>query len=148
MRFAFAAILLSLPLLAETKLGQRLTLSKPTSIGELMSSPDAQVGKVVQVKGKVTEVCQMAGCWMALTDPATGKSIRIKVNDGDIVFPKEAIGREAVAEGTLTKSELTREQALAKAKHEAEERKQAFHPERVKGPQVYYQIAGVGAVLE
>lgn len=148
MRLAFFALLLSLPLLAETKLGQPLTLAKPASIGELMASPDAHAGKVVQVKGKVTEVCQMAGCWMALSDPSTGKSIRIKVNDGDLVFPQEAVGHQAIAEGTLTKTELTREQALARAKHEAAERKQAFHPERIKGPQVYYQIAGIGAVVE
>ena len=36
------------------------------SVAELRR--DAYVGKTVQVTGKVTEVCEMAGCWMNLTD--------------------------------------------------------------------------------
>ena len=40
----------------------------------------------------------MMGCWMMLHDGA-GSAVRIKVNDGEIVFPKDSPGREAIAEG-------------------------------------------------
>ena len=87
----------------------------------------------------------MAGCWMALADD--GKLLRIKVNDGDIVFPKEAVGKMAVAEGKLEKSVLTREQTIARAKHEADEQGRKFDPASIKSGSVVYQIAGTGAVL-
>ena len=131
--------------LADQKLGKPLTLGKPQMVSDLVSKPDASVGKTVQVKGKVTEVCQMAGCWMALAD--YGKLLRIKVNDGDIVFPKEAVGKMAVAEGKLEKSVLTREQTIARAKHEADEQGRKFDPASIKSGSVVYQIAGTGAVL-
>lgn len=140
-----AAIAASGLLQADTSLGKSLTLKQPVAVSELMSSPDASVGKVVQVKGKVTEVCDRMGCWMQLVE--AGKAVRIKVVDGDIVFPKVAIGKTAVAEGTLRKFELTKEQAIARARHEAEEQGVSFHPESVKSGGVVYQIQGTGAVI-
>ncbi len=131
---------------AERKLGQPLALKSQTPIKELLESADNFVGKTVQVKGKVTEVCEMMGCWTNLVDP-DGKMIKVKVNDGEIVFPKTAVGRTAIAEGTLKKYELTREQAIARAKHEAEEQGRKFNPDSVKGGATIYQIQGTGAVL-
>jgi hypothetical protein len=69
----------------------------PVSIAALVSHSGEYVGKTVQVKGKITEVCQMMGCWMMLTND-DGQKVRIKVNDGDIVFPKDAAGKQAVAQ--------------------------------------------------
>ena len=139
---AVAALCLS----AERKLGQPLTLKSQTSIKEIVESPAMYVGKTIQVKGKVTEVCEMMGCWTNLTG-AGGHMIKIKVNDGEIVFPKSAVGRTAIAEGTLKKFELTREQALARARHEAEEQGRKFNPDSVKSGVTIYQIQGTGAVL-
>jgi hypothetical protein len=148
MRIAIALFLsFGFATLAETKLGKPLTLKEATPIATVLAEPGPYVGKMVQVKGKITEVCQMQGCWMALTDTATNKMIRIKVNDGEIVFPTEAVGKTAIAEGTLTKIEMTREQALASAKHEAEERGRKFDPSKIKSGQTIYQIRGLGAVV-
>ena len=110
-----------------------------------MAKPDKFAGKTVQVKGKVTEVCQMMGCWMDLTDG--GKSIHITVEDGAIVFPKESVGKQALAEGKLVKIELTKEQAIAQAKHTAEEQGRKFDPASVKSGTTIYQIEGTGAQL-
>jgi hypothetical protein len=142
--FLFCALLCPA---AELPLGKPLTLDKPLPIGQLAASPERYVGKTVQVRGKVTEVCQMMGCWMQIVDPASGKSVRIKVNDGEIQFPKDAAGRIATAEGKWMKLQLSKEQALARAKHEAEEQGRPFNPAKV-GPAVLYQIQGTGAVLE
>lgn len=133
---------------AETKLGKALTLTESVPVARMLEISASQVGKTVQVKGKVTEVCEAMGCWMALADAQDGaKIIRIKVNDGEIVFPKEAVGKLAVAEGTLAKIELTREEAIAQAKHEAEESGRKFDAKKVKGPVTMYQIRGSGAVV-
>jgi hypothetical protein len=141
---------LSLALLAfanTAELGKSLSLPRPVPIGAILVDPAAFVGKTVQVEGKITEVCQMAGCWMALVDPASAAVIRVKVNDGEIVFPKDSIGRTAIAEGKLMKLELTREQAVARARHEAEEQGRQFDPKSVRGTAVIYQIQGTGAVI-
>ena len=149
MKFRLAALALSLSALAvaqDTTLGKPLTLANPVTLATLYAAPAAQVGKTVQVSGKVTEVCEMMGCWMNLTD-AEGHLLRIKVNDGDIVFPKDSIGKNAIAEGTLEKLEQTKEQVIAAAKHEAEEQKRAFDPSKIKSGKTTYQIAGTGAVI-
>lgn len=132
---------------AEVKLGEPMTLKQQTAIADLNSRPADFVDKQVQVKGRVTEVCEKAGCWMQLVDPATKTAVRIKVKDGVIVFPKESIGKMAAAEGKFVKIELTHEQAIARAKHEAEEQNRPFDPASVKGPATIYQIAGLGAVV-
>src|SRR5687768_7488643 len=103
MRFAILfTCVCSLMLAGETRLGKPFTQSRPVAIGKILDAPDSFVGKTVQVKGKVTEVCEMMGCWINLIDPGN-QSMRVKVNDGDIVFPRTAIGKTAVAEGKLVK---------------------------------------------
>lgn len=133
---------------AEMKLGKALTLNEPQAVAAVLAKPDPLVGKVVQVKGKVTEVCQMMGCWMALADLESAQVLRVKVNDGDIVFPKESVGKVAIAEGTLSKRTLTRDQAVAAARHEAEEQGRKFDPKSIKSGTVAYQLDGLGAVIQ
>ncbi len=131
-----------------TKLGKALTLKTPLAVAQVLAKPEPLVDKTVQVKGRITEVCQMAGCWMALADLETAGILRVKVNDGDIVFPKEGVGKVAIAEGTLAKLTLTKEQAIATARHEAEEQGRKFNPASVKSGAVIYQLRGVGAVID
>lgn len=128
-------------------LGKPLTLKQPMNVGTVVSTPEPLVGKVVQVKGKVTEVCVMAGCWMALVDTETNQTLRIKVNDGDIVFPKEAIGKMAIAEGTLSKTVLTKQQTIARMKHEADEMGRKFDASKITAGMTVVQINGTGARL-
>jgi hypothetical protein len=130
------------------KLGKPLTVKDITPIASLTAKPADYVGKTVAVMGKVSEVCSHAGCWMQLVDPASKAAVRIKVKDGEIVFPKEAIGKMATAEGVFTKIELTKEQAIGQAKHEAEENKKKFDPKSITGPVTMYRIAGTGAVIQ
>ncbi|MBZ5582857.1 MAG: DUF4920 domain-containing protein [Acidobacteriia bacterium] len=132
---------------AETKLGKPLAAKEPVAIGALLAKPADYVGKTVQVKGRIVEVCQEMGCWMYLAD-AQGNKIRIKVNDGEIVFPKDGAGRAGTAEGVFTKQELTREQAVERAREEAKDTGKKFDPASIKSGTVIYQIQGTGAVLE
>jgi Domain of unknown function (DUF4920) len=133
---------------AETRLGRPFTLTQATPVGELMANPAVHAGKTVQVSGKVTETCEMMGCWMNLADPQSNRRVRIKVNDGDMVFPKSAVGKMALAEGKMVKLELTREEAIAAARHEAEEQGRRFDPSSVKSGKIIYQIAGTGAIVQ
>ena len=141
-------ILLSLGVAAlcgAEKFGKGLTLKEATPLATLLGSPGEYTGKMVQVKGKVSEVCQMMGCWMQIQDGE--KAIRLKVNDGEIMFPKDSAGRRVTAEGLFKKIELNQQQAVAWAKHEAEERGQKFDAAKIKSGMTMYQIQGTGAVL-
>ncbi|MEO7649714.1 MAG: DUF4920 domain-containing protein [Bryobacteraceae bacterium] len=129
---------------ADVKLGKPLTLPEATPIAKINAKPAEYAGKIVQVKGKVTEVCTMMGCWMNLVD-AKGQSAHIEVEDGDIVFPKTAIGKQAIAEGKVIEKKLTKEQAISHAKHE--ERGVKFNPASVKGAMTLYEIEATGAVV-
>jgi len=132
---------------AEMKLGKPLTIKDAMPVATLVGSADQYVGKTVQVKGRITQVCQMMGCWMELANDA-GQHVRIKVEDGVIEFPKDSAGKTAIAEGKFTKRELTREQAVAQAKEEAEETGRKFDASKVKGGVTLYQIEGTGAVIQ
>lgn len=142
------ALLAAAPALAETKYGKPLTNATPVKVSELMAKPDAYVGKVVKIEGLVTEVCPKRGCWINVAGDKEFQTIRVKVEDGVIVFPLTDKGKKVVAEGTFTKMELTKEQAIERAKHHAEETKTKFDPASVTGPQTVYQIMGTGAVVD
>jgi RecJ-like exonuclease len=129
------------------KFGREISLTEKTKISEILANPESFVGKTVLVEGEVLEVCQHAGCWMELKSDGDGK-IRIKVKDGDIVFPVSAVGGKAVAEGTVYKIELSQEEAVKYYEHLAEESGKEFNPESVTGPVTIYQIKGIGAEID
>ncbi|MBZ5620079.1 MAG: DUF4920 domain-containing protein [Acidobacteriia bacterium] len=131
---------------AEIKLGKPFTVKEPVALQTLLAHPDDYTGKTVQVEGRIAEVCQMMGCWLDLTND-DGQKIRIKVNDGEIEFPKDSAGKRAVAEGKFTKTELTRDEAVARAKEEAEEKGRKFDPSSVKSGMTLYEIQGTSAVI-
>ena len=148
MKFLAAAIFFAATLsAADLKLGKPLKEGEPLTIAKVLASPDQYVGKTVQVKGKITEVCLAMGCWMSLTDE-DGHLLRIQVeHEGDIKFPKESIGKNAIAEGVLEREEMTQQEAIAAAKHEAEENHRAFDASSIRSAKVSYQIAGTGALI-
>ena len=141
--FAAAAGLLTA---ADVTVGKQPVLKQPVAIAVLLAKPADYVGKTVQVKGKISEVCQEMGCFMYVAD-AAGAKLKIKVKDGEIVFPKDAAGKTATAEGVFTKLDLTREQAIDLAKEEAGATGRKFDPASIKGPVTLYQINGTGAVI-
>jgi hypothetical protein len=140
------SLLLTVPAFA-ANYGRTLSAAQPVKLSELITSPDKYVGKVVKVEGLVTDVCAKRGCWMMLAGDKEFQTIRVKVDDGVIVFPMEAKGKKAVAEGTFTKIDLSKEQALEYQKHMAEEQKRPFDPKSVTGGMTIYQVKGLGATI-
>lgn len=147
---ALAAVLALLPAFAAdgTVYGKGVSSNPPVKVSDLLDHPDRYVGKAVAVEGLVVEVCEKRGCWMELAGDREFESMRIKVDDGVIVFPMSAKGRRAVAEGVFEKFELTAEQAANRAKHRAEKEGKSCSDEEAKNaPRAGYQIRGVGAVV-
>ena len=130
------------------KYGKEISLTEKTSISKILAEPEEYVGKTVLVEGEILDVCAMAGCWMELKSDAENQKIKIKVKDGDIVFPVEAKGKDALVEGTVYKIELTKEEAVDYYKHVAEEQGTEFDDAAVTGPVTIYQIKGIGAEIK
>lgn len=130
-----------------TALGEALTLETITPVSDIVSRPEEFLGKRVLVKGVVTGVCQEQGCWMDIIGTSGADTIQIKVDDGVIVFPKDAVGKQVIAEGNVEKLEMTKEEALEAAKHKAEEQGTKFDPASVTGPVTKYRIRGLGVQL-
>jgi len=108
-----------------TDYGKGVTIDKAVAVETLLGSPDDYLGKTVRVDGVITGVCKKRGCWMQVTNPDTGNGVRIKVDDGVIVFPYTAMGKKASAEGVFDAITLTPEQVEARAEQQAAEHKHA-----------------------
>jgi hypothetical protein len=89
----------------QTKLGDGVALKDATPIKALVENPREHVGKRVRIDGVATAVCSAMGCWMAVASDTEPDSpvVRLKVEDGAIVFPMTAKGRKVSAEGTFEK---------------------------------------------
>lgn len=128
--------------------GEAPTLVEVTPIGRLLADPDRYVGKTVRIEGQVLDVCPMKGCWMDLG--RDGERIQVKVDDDVIVFPADAKGRVASAQGVVEAVEMDREGYVRYLEHLAEERGEAFdlHAHKIgNGPYRIYRIKGTGAEI-
>ena len=136
------------PALEGASYGEPLTLTEVTAVSSILGDPVSFVGERVLIEGEVTEVCKMQGCWLEVVSGEADDLIRVKVDDGVIVFPLTSRGKKALVEGTVEELQLTYEQAVARAEHEAEELGEEFDLSAVpEGPQTIYRIRGIGAVI-
>jgi hypothetical protein len=147
------AILLLLPvpglvLAGEIKLGEPLTLTEVTKISEINKNTEKYAGKRVLVEGMVINVCAARGCWMDISSDVPFEKIQVKVVDGEIVFPMEAKGRTARVEGIAEVLQLSQEEAVELARHQAMESGGTFDPATITGPVTYLRIRGLGAVIQ
>jgi hypothetical protein len=145
-----ASILLVLALPASAAVegqlyGKDLTGEDTIKISELLANADQHVGQTVRVEGLIVGVCAKRGCWMEIASDQELQSLRVKVEDGVIVFPLEAKGKHAVAEGILRKHDLDLEQTRMMKEHQCAENGERFDPESVKEPGVVYELEGLGA---
>ncbi len=126
--------------------GDGVKLEEATPIAKILADPDSYVGKTVRVDGGVLDVCPRKGCWIEVGDE--GESIRIKVDDGVIVFPAAAQGKIAAAQGEVEAIDMTREKYLGWLAHLAEEKGETFDADSADlgdGPFRLIRIRGTGA---
>ncbi len=130
------------------KYGKKITLTEKTKVSEILKNPASFVGKKVLIEGKVTDVCPNRGCWIKIATEDGEESIRVKVKDGEIVFPKEAKGKTALVEGEVYSFKV-------KSNEECDEKEHAEGAEHKEGccsgkeqSKTVYQIKGIGAVIK
>lgn len=123
----------------DTKLGTGVTLETATPVASIAASPESFVGKTIRVDGVATAVCSHMGCWMAVAaaDNPDGPTVRLKVEDGVIVFPIAAKGKRVSAQGVFEAvggDAHNKEAAGEHAKHDSKASKD-------------YQIKATGAIV-
>lgn len=125
---------------AEEKLGAGVSLKETTSIADVVKNPEAFVGKTIRIDGTATAICQHMGCWMAVSesDKADAPTVRLKVEDGVIVFPVSAKGKAVSAQGTFERIAANdaegKEAAAEHAKHQTK-------------ATATYQLKATGAII-
>lgn len=86
---------------ANLKLGKQITLKDKSSVSKILKDPAKFEGKTVLVEGKILDVCQESGCWIEVAGEKEGEKIKVKVKDGEIVFPKDSKGKTVKVQGIV-----------------------------------------------
>lgn len=86
----------------QVQFGEAFDTTKVTAVSAIMAAPADYLEQTLTVAGEVTAVCSKQHCWMTLATAANEPKFRIKVRDGDMVFPLSAKGKTAYAIGVLT----------------------------------------------
>ncbi|WP_305046547.1 DUF4920 domain-containing protein [Geoalkalibacter sp.] len=136
--------LLAAPLFAKN-FGAPLTLTETTSVSAILADPDSYVGKTLQIKGLVVEVCAKRGCWINIAGEKPFEKLHVKVDDGVVVFPLTARGKTATVEGVWEKIVRQNEFGFTRTKPNLDK---AVDPASVSTAEVFYQLRGLGAVIE
>jgi len=143
----FVGVLLTTSLAAyaeELTFGETINDNAQIKISTMLASPENYLDKQVTVAGMIVGVCSRRGCWMELASDAKFEKLRIKVRDGDMVFPLRAKGRQALATGTLTGIELSLKQTKQHKAQIAKRRGETFDETSITEPMSIYQLSPIG----
>lgn len=127
--------------------GAGVKLSASTPIDTILAEPKKFAGQTVRVEGMITDVCPKRGCWFEMAGTKPGQKLRFKVTDGEMVFPPEAKGKVAVAEGVVAVKEMTLEESKEYAAYQAKEYNLPYDPATITEPMAIVRIDGTGAVF-
>lgn len=127
--------------------GAGISESETVAITDLLADPDAYAGKNVRVEGTVTDVCPKRGCWFEMAGEKPGEKMRFKVRDGLMVFPMDAKGKYAVAEGIVHARQLSLEDTRKYLEYQAREYGKDVDPAAVTEPMTVVRLNGKGAVI-
>lgn len=128
--------------------GKPISLKEETEVSKILVHPEAYEGKAVLVSGTIVDVCPKRGCWIDLAGKDDYQKIRVKVKDGEIVFPLSARGNHAQVQGIVERLELSVKQARRWKAHQAEEHGEVFDTTSITQPLTIWRIKGVGAKIK
>jgi hypothetical protein len=83
--------------------GADMPAGEAVDIAVAAQSPETYAGKPAKFKGRITQVCQMLGCWLMIE--SNGQAARVQMKDEAFVIPKDSKG-EAVVFGEIRRVEL------------------------------------------
>jgi hypothetical protein len=110
-------------------------------LSDLLAKPQDYEGKTVKLSGTVTDVCQMMGCWLMLSDGTN--EIRVTTLH-KFFMPKDCAKSKAVVDGTFKMTEISEEHAK---KMNDESQNPKVKTEDIKGPQKVYTLEATGVKI-
>ena len=142
-----ALISLQVSAVEQRNFGTGAEMDKLISISTVLKSPKSYLNQDITVKGTIVSVCEKRGCWMKLASDKKFQTLRIKVRDGDMVFPLNSQGKTAYATGQLKGIALSKEKAIAYLQHMADESKEHFDPTSITQGITIYQLTPKGVTI-
>lgn len=124
------------------KYGKDISLKDKTSVSTILSAPEQFDGKTVLVEGKILNVCQGMGCWIEVVGENENEKILVKVEDGVIVFPKDAKGKTALVEGIVAEVQPSADE------HQGDKDHQHDGDDPCQPKTKTYRINGLGAIIK
>lgn len=125
-----------------THYGSPFSLTEALTAAELLGEPQKFVDQNVLVEGRVTDVCQKAGCWMVITDDTT--TMRVLMKDHGFAVDKAGTGATCRIEGTLVAREIDPEFV---AHLESESQNIADMPEKQAEGNMVYELNATGVSM-
>jgi hypothetical protein len=132
---------------AGTVYGAGVSQTESVAMATLLADPKAYEGKTVRVEGTVTDVCPKRGCWFEMAGEQPGQKMRFKVRDGEMVFPMDAKGKYAQAEGVVAVQALSLEETRQYLEYQAREYGSTVDPASVTEPMTIVRLDGTGALI-
>jgi hypothetical protein len=129
------------------KYGKKITITNKTSVSEILKHPENFDGKKVLIEGTIVGVCAKRGCWIDVASDKEGGKIRVKVEDGVIVFPMEVKGKKVRVEGEVYSIENTKDCSKEKTGCASENKESKGSCCSESKTTKIYQIKGTGAVV-
>jgi hypothetical protein len=81
------------------KLGAPMGKGAVVPLADIIRDTGKYAQTTVKTEGRVTAICQAAGCWMEITD--NSGEAHVRMNGHSFFVPKSASGRRAIVEGTV-----------------------------------------------
>jgi hypothetical protein len=131
----------------ELDFGQPINQDAKVQISKLLADAPNFMNKEVTVEGTIVGVCSHRGCWAELASDVRFEKLRIKVRDGDMVFPMHAKGRTALATGKLTAINLSLKQTQKYKASLAKRRGEEFDINTVTEGMTIYQLSPTGVKI-
>lgn len=98
----------------------------------------------VQLRGKVSSVCQVKGCWMVL-DLANGQETRVTFKDYGFFVPTDLVGKEVVVNG-MARVDLISEEDLKHYARDAGKTEEEIR--NIQGSRKSYSLVAEGVIVE
>ncbi|MFK7931227.1 MAG: DUF4920 domain-containing protein [Myxococcota bacterium] len=91
-----------------TVYGAAFSSAESASLSTVLATASEHTDQVVHVEGKVSEVCQKAGCWMVVSEGE--QHMRIRMKDHGFSVDKAGAGSQCQVQGTLVSRPINPEE--------------------------------------
>lgn len=127
--------------------GEPVNEAEIVKISTILKSPAQYLDKPVTIEGTIVGVCAKRGCWVDIASDARFEKLRIKVRDGDMVFPMTAKGSKAISTGMLTEIKLDLAHTRQYKAHLAKRLGEELDVETITEPMSLYQLSPTGVKI-